>query len=57
MYALEYLIYHLKPFGVDRALRIGSNETVVEAAFASARANMGKVCRLETSMFKFSILG
>ncbi|KAK6045165.1 hypothetical protein COOONC_17330 [Cooperia oncophora] len=41
MYALEYLIYHLKPFGVDRSLKIGSNETVLQAAYASARREMG----------------
>ncbi|PIO73246.1 hypothetical protein TELCIR_04782 [Teladorsagia circumcincta] len=41
MYALEYLIYHLKPFGVDRSLKIGSNETVLQAAYASARRAMG----------------
>ncbi|KAL6728103.1 hypothetical protein Aduo_009909 [Ancylostoma duodenale] len=41
MYALEYLIYHLKPFGVDRSLRVGSNETILQAAYSSARLAMG----------------
>uniref|UniRef100_A0A0K0DH75 Glycoprotein-N-acetylgalactosamine 3-beta-galactosyltransferase 1 n=1 Tax=Angiostrongylus cantonensis TaxID=6313 RepID=A0A0K0DH75_ANGCA len=41
MYVLEYLIYHLKPFGVDRSLRVGSNETKLEAAYALARLAMG----------------
>ncbi|VDM63447.1 unnamed protein product [Angiostrongylus costaricensis] len=41
MYVLEYLVYHLKPFGVDRSLRVGWNETKLEAAYASARLAMG----------------
>ncbi|KJH46408.1 Glycoprotein-N-acetylgalactosamine 3-beta-galactosyltransferase 1 family protein [Dictyocaulus viviparus] len=41
MYTLEYLIYHLKPFGVSRPLRVGSNETILQAAYASARLAMG----------------
>ncbi|CAJ0606841.1 unnamed protein product [Cylicocyclus nassatus] len=41
MYALEYLIYHLKPFGVERSLRIGKNETILQAAYSSARQAMG----------------
>ncbi|CAJ0599461.1 unnamed protein product [Cylicocyclus nassatus] len=41
MYALEYLIYHLKPFGIDRSLRIGTNETILHAAYSSARLAMG----------------
>ncbi|CAI4231267.1 unnamed protein product [Auanema sp. JU1783] len=42
MYALEYLIYHLKPFGVDRSLKIGRNESLVQAAYMSARRSMGE---------------
>ncbi|VDM63449.1 unnamed protein product [Angiostrongylus costaricensis] len=41
MYVLEYLVYRLKPFGVDRYLRVGWNETKLEAAYASARLAMG----------------
>lgn len=42
MYVLEYLIYHLKPFGVDRALRlISPDDSEMAAAYRSAIQNMG----------------
>ncbi|PAV57253.1 hypothetical protein WR25_04687 isoform B [Diploscapter pachys] len=41
MYVLEYLIYHLKPFGVDRALRIKEDESILHAAYRIARETRG----------------
>ncbi|CAJ0578693.1 unnamed protein product, partial [Mesorhabditis spiculigera] len=41
MYVLEYLIYHLKPFGVDRPLTARPGQSLLEAAYQAARSNMG----------------
>ncbi|PAV87153.1 hypothetical protein WR25_10659 [Diploscapter pachys] len=41
MYVLEYLIYELKPFGVNRYLRINENESILHTAYRIARQNRG----------------
>uniref|UniRef100_A0A0M3I8G9 Glycoprotein-N-acetylgalactosamine 3-beta-galactosyltransferase 1 n=1 Tax=Ascaris lumbricoides TaxID=6252 RepID=A0A0M3I8G9_ASCLU len=42
MYVLEYLIYHLRPFGVARTVKLSSvNDSELKAAYRLAVANMG----------------
>ncbi|PAV86004.1 hypothetical protein WR25_20536 [Diploscapter pachys] len=41
MYVLEYLIYELKPFGVNRYLRINENESILHTAYRIAWQNRG----------------
>ncbi|PAV61977.1 hypothetical protein WR25_23218 [Diploscapter pachys] len=41
MHELEYLIYHLKPFGIDRRLRINSGEPILKVARRFAILNRG----------------
>uniref|UniRef100_A0A8R1IX41 Glycoprotein-N-acetylgalactosamine 3-beta-galactosyltransferase 1 n=1 Tax=Caenorhabditis japonica TaxID=281687 RepID=A0A8R1IX41_CAEJA len=41
MYVLEYLIYHLKPFGIDRSIRVPKNDTIIHAAYSISRSERG----------------
>ncbi|CAD6198646.1 unnamed protein product [Caenorhabditis auriculariae] len=41
MYLLEYLIYRLKPDGIDQILKVAENETVLQAAFRVAKSKQG----------------
>ncbi|CAI5446107.1 unnamed protein product [Caenorhabditis angaria] len=42
MYVLEYLIYHLKPFGIDRSFKIARNETLLHTAYLISRSERGQ---------------
>ncbi|CAL2036427.1 unnamed protein product [Caenorhabditis brenneri] len=42
MYVLEYLIYHLKPFGIDRAIRVPKNDTIIHTAYSISRSERGQ---------------
>ncbi|CAD6189956.1 unnamed protein product [Caenorhabditis auriculariae] len=42
MYILEYLFYHLKPYGIDQKLLVDRHETVLKAAYEFSLSQRGR---------------